>query len=520
MSLNIKEILENKSNDYSSLQKSFSKTTGKSLIFDSCSLDTLVNYNQMLSASIVIPVWNGADTILSTLTALEKSSFNIKYPRKLQIIVADDGSTDNTLELLNNLNLNIDLTVLHQSNHGQGPAMNAGISAAEGDIIIEVDADTVLNYFAIENLMFRHQFHKNALYTGFRSYVDKFDPRVSLDVLRSKGPDAGFHFMSDERIQFPMHGWPNNMCLVSNNYHRLGNANGLWMANDDNDDPWTLADMVFGMLFSLPRDVFKKIGGFDERFKGWGCDDGYVGAKAISEGLFVIPVYTATGFHISHPFRTENVESEYAYNRKFFSEFVNSTNYNGHPDWISIAKKRVINKFIHQPKAGSFITQNISQNTIHHKEFSIEELLALGKFEEVYKRTHLIKEKNESHDVFQCKALNGLGKYNEVIQLLKNKKHLSEDLLFELSMAYTAKGNFIKASSLLNTLAESNPNYPELNYWLYRDESISIRQGLKYMNEKFYDVAIKCFNAALIVNHSNKKALLNREICLNNKLII
>lgn len=516
MGLNIKQLLKNKSNDYSEIDTLFELKTGKSLTLDSCSIEDIAKYNEILSASVVIPVWNGEEVIIKTLTALEKSSFNQKFPQKLQIIVTDDGSTDSTLNLLKNINLNINLTILHQENYGQGPAMNAGISVADGDVIIEVDSDTILNYFAIENLMCRHQVYKNALYTGFRHYVDKDDHRVSLELLQSRGPDGGFHFMNDERINFPISGWPNNMCLASNNYLELGNSKGLWMANDDNNDPWILADMVFGMLFSLPRDIFKRIGGFDDRFRGWGCDDGYVGAKAISEGLFVIPVYTATGFHISHPFRTTDVQSEYSFNRKFFFDFINSTNYDRHPDWISIAKKRVKKQFTHKVKQKSLGWQ---ANIKIPKEFSIEQLILLGKFDEAYGKLKTSNKKNDTYFINLCKIFNGKREYNKTINLLRNKSNMKPEHYFELAMALSAKGNFTKANKVLKIIAKLNPNYSKLSYWFYRDEELSLRQGEKYMKEEFYDVAVKCFEAILIANPNHKNALINREICIK-KIII
>lgn len=60
----------------------------------------------------------------------------------LQHIVVDDGSTDQTLELLSELAREIPhLTVIRQRNQGAGPARNAGIEAAEGRYIAFLDSD-------------------------------------------------------------------------------------------------------------------------------------------------------------------------------------------------------------------------------------------------------------------------------------------------------------------------------------------------------------------------------------------
>lgn len=502
MSTNIKQILAGNSNDYSDLETKFFEATKKSLIFDTCSLDE-IEYSKLLKASIVIPAWNVEDTILICLTAIEQSSFNQKYPEKLQVVITDDGSTDNTLKILKESKLKLNLTVVHQENHGQGPAMNAGISAADGDIIIEVDADTILNYYAIENLMVRHQFYKNALYTGFRHYVNSDDDRVKLEYIKKNGPDPKSYILNDERIKFPEPGWPDNMCIASNHYKDLGKSKGLWMGNDDNNDPWILADMVFGMLFSMPRDIFNKIGGFDDRFEGWGCDDGYVGAKAISEGVFVIPVYTATGFHISHPFRTEDKQAEYDFNRKFFFDFINATEYPGHPDWIAKAAKRIDAKYTFSNAKRVSKLPSLTDKAI--EPMGIEELIAIGKYSEAYDLIVKIVNKSDQYYLDMGKTLLGLRRYQECVNLLEEvcKNTKSTDLLFLLARADASIQKYAEANSILKLIYKDNPEYPELKYWLIRDPGANLRQGINYYNQKYYDVAQVCFEAVLISDHTN-----------------
>jgi len=515
MPKNIKQILKDKSNDYSKLEKNFFNKTGKSLIFDNCSVENKEN-SKTLSASIVIPAFNAEDTILICLSAIERSSFNLKYPGRLQVVITDDGSTDNTYKLLKESKFNLNLTVVHQKNHGQGPAMNAAISVATGDIIIEVDADTILNFYAIENLMARHQFHKDALYTGFRFYVNENFPKVNLNYIKKNGPDSGFYLASDERIKFPEPGWPDNMNIISNHFKNLGNSKGLWMGNDDNDDPWILADMVFGMLFSLPRNIFNTIGGFDDRFEGWGCDDGYVGAKAISEGVYVIPVYTATAFHISHPFRTIDKQSEYDFNRKFFFEFINSTAYKGHPDWIAKARNRITSKFT--LKNINLGLDYSSKKKVKREFVDTEYLLNTGRYKEAY--TNISKEKNRDiqHFINLSKALRGINQYKKTVKVLENlikdKEYINEDILFQLAMAHSSIGNFTKARSLLKKISEIKPNYPELSYWLYRDPKANFRQGIKYFKEELYEGAQRCFEAVLLSKPDDNDALIYRKKCI------
>jgi cellulose synthase/poly-beta-1,6-N-acetylglucosamine synthase-like glycosyltransferase/spore germination protein YaaH/peptidoglycan/xylan/chitin deacetylase (PgdA/CDA1 family) len=106
--------------------------------------------------SVLIPAFNEESVIVDTVRAALAS----KYP-KLEVLVVDDGSTDHTAELVNeNFKGNPRVRLLLQSNHGKPGALNHGLAEAAGEIVITIDADTIVDPDAIPRLV-RHFANSN-----------------------------------------------------------------------------------------------------------------------------------------------------------------------------------------------------------------------------------------------------------------------------------------------------------------------------------------------------------------------
>ena len=96
---------------------------------------------ELPSVSVLIPVYNEEESIERTLDSILTSD----YPKeKLEIIVIDDGSTDNSLELAKKFESK-GVKIFHKENGGKGSALNYGIQRAKGEIIFSMDADTFVN---------------------------------------------------------------------------------------------------------------------------------------------------------------------------------------------------------------------------------------------------------------------------------------------------------------------------------------------------------------------------------------
>ncbi len=90
-----------------------------------------------MKLSIVVPVYNEAETIREILAKIEKTVL----PLAKEIIVVDDGSTDRTKEILADLRLPNCRVLFSDHNQGKGAALRRGFVQATGDIILVQDAD-------------------------------------------------------------------------------------------------------------------------------------------------------------------------------------------------------------------------------------------------------------------------------------------------------------------------------------------------------------------------------------------
>lgn len=95
----------------------------------------------MKSLSVVIPIYNGGQWLERCVNSLLKQDYE-----NMEMILIDDGSTDSSLEIAEQLKISADIQgkkirVIHQENHGVAYTRNYGIKIATGEYIAFIDQD-------------------------------------------------------------------------------------------------------------------------------------------------------------------------------------------------------------------------------------------------------------------------------------------------------------------------------------------------------------------------------------------
>lgn len=89
-----------------------------------------------MDLSIIIPVYNAAPLLNRCLDSI----FNQKTQYTYEVILVDDGSTDNSIEIIKSRKEN-NITLYQQKNSGPSVARNKGIKLSKGDYLTFLDAD-------------------------------------------------------------------------------------------------------------------------------------------------------------------------------------------------------------------------------------------------------------------------------------------------------------------------------------------------------------------------------------------
>lgn len=198
-----------------------------------------------MKVSVVIPTYNGAHKLPAILDALQTQTY-----KAFELIVAIDGSTDNTVEKLKIYEpLFYSWMVVVQENKGRSAVRNFGARHAKGQLLIFFDDDMLPDPSCIQVHVDHHFKFPSSILTGAQVDISH-DSRTDIQVFKSS----------------------------------LSNK---WLKKLDTGVPLEKENLfITAANFSIPKKLFETLGGFDQRLKD--AEDFDLAVKAFKMG---IPIY-------------------------------------------------------------------------------------------------------------------------------------------------------------------------------------------------------------------------------------
>jgi glycosyltransferase involved in cell wall biosynthesis len=253
--------------------------------------------------SIIIPTRNKASRLRLTLAGLASQ----KDESDKEIIVINDGSDDDTLEVIQKASEFMPLRMVSGVKRGRAASRNHGAALAEGDLLIFIDDDIL----TIPEFISEHkkiQAERPGLVHGcLRDLVGV----TRVDDPCKGGPGAP-RFDIDQIIQNGFH--PDGYRLVANALERAVEL--MYDGQLPNVSPWLAGA---GANISLPRNTWEQANGFDEGFGSvWGCEDLEFALRLHQRKTDLSFAPKAFGIHLCHE-RNERWEKHEVNFKRFAS---------------------------------------------------------------------------------------------------------------------------------------------------------------------------------------------------------
>ncbi len=201
--------------------------------------------SRAIDASVVIPTHNRARLLERVLQSLALQTAD---PSSFEVVVVDDGSSDDTSDVCRDAGRRLELAYLQIEHGGASAAKNAGIEAARGRVIVLADDDDVADRGLVAEHLRVHAANPGAS-TGVLGYAT-WDPALPRTEL--------MHFVTD--------------------------VGGFLLSYGGLSDGATLDYHYFWSgCISAPRELLRESGGFDTRLPA--LEDVELGYRLAAQGL-------------------------------------------------------------------------------------------------------------------------------------------------------------------------------------------------------------------------------------------
>lgn len=134
--------------------------------------------------SIIVPCYNVENYIEKCIVSICNQTY-----KNIQIIIVEDGATDNTSEIIDRLALTDKrIQVLHKPNAGVSAARNSGIEIAKGEYIVFIDGDDYLATDYVEYMLSLAYKDNSDFVMSKNCYTKNLEPQIDLDNVITMTP--------------------------------------------------------------------------------------------------------------------------------------------------------------------------------------------------------------------------------------------------------------------------------------------------------------------------------------------
>lgn len=259
-----------------------------------------------MKASVIIPSYNAKERLYYNLVSLNNQSCNFDI---FEVIVVDNGSNDNTLEMLTNFKAKFTFKFVRlEKNRGIARGRNAGVKEAVGDILIFHDSDMIAPRDFISKHLANHE-EKNIVVCGLpwkriiTFYYKELQGDYNLDNTLPKlmekvnKPDKSPLISEKEIIDGS---YMEKSYDLDTDFMRL--LNGILTQYN-----WKLEDYILPWRFfitnnaSVERNRVIEVGMFDEDIIGYGFEDYDLGIRLYKSGSKFFFDKEIINVHQEHP---------------------------------------------------------------------------------------------------------------------------------------------------------------------------------------------------------------------------
>lgn len=242
-----------------------------------------------MKLSLIVATYNSVDFLEMVLLSLQQQKLDASEYSVIEVVIADDGSTLETKNLLDKYSSHLPFKLIHVWHEDNGFRLaairNLAVRNSSGAYLVFLDCDCLLPPDFLDNQLKLRE--KGYCVAGNRvllsqKYTEQIIRAHDINVVNNGNIKNIFYKITGKINKF----FPGV---------RL-NINAGWRKSREND--WK---MPKGCNFALWREDYIRVNGFDESFTGWGHEDSDIVVRVLHAGIlikngrFAVPV-----FHMWH----------------------------------------------------------------------------------------------------------------------------------------------------------------------------------------------------------------------------